>query len=129
MASKFLIGVAEVCGIALIPFCVFKAWTKPPVFPSVKPYPSGSKDGPYRPSVDEWRWSFLNKWYGNSEDGVSGQQAWIWENGQLVTYVSTFPSWLRWQWLIATAWSVWRNGANNIKRPVDYAGHDIVGTV
>jgi len=128
--SKFMIAVAEVLGfIVLPPFCIAKAWTGP-TYPSVKPWPWGQENvGPHRPFVDEWKWPLLNKWYGNSEDGVSGQHALIWDSSnRLVSYASTLPSWMP-EWAVAFAWSVWRNGANNIKRPVLDAGHDIASSV
>lgn len=96
------------------------AWTAPTV-PSVKPYPRGlGTDPPYRPLVDAWSWSLLNKWYGNPEDGVSAQQAWIWSKDvppQLITYASTFPTWTP-KGVIAYCWSAWRNNANQLKRTV-----------
>lgn len=118
--TTFKIGLAIGLGVFLIPFCFFRAWTAP-TYPSIKPWPSGTAGvGPSRPLVDEWSWSFLNAWYANVEDGVSGQQAWVWDStGVLVPYVSTFPSWMQsWSWAIAIAWSVWRNNANNLKRPL-----------
>lgn len=113
--AKIVLAVA--LGLLLIPFCFRRAWTAP-AYPSTKPWPSGTPNlGPHRPLVDQWSWSLLNAWYANVEDGVSGQQAWVWENGVLVTYASTFPSWMP-DWAIAIAWSVWRNNANNLKRPL-----------
>ena len=100
----------------------FQLWTEPN-YPSIKPWPSGTPNvGPYRPLVDEWRWKWLNSWYANSEDGVSGKQAWVWvPNDQgvptLIPYYTTFPSWVP-EWCIAFAWSAWRNNANNLKRPL-----------
>jgi hypothetical protein len=107
-----MIAIAELLGfVILLPACLLHLWT-PPTYPSIKPLPN-----PLRTHVDEWRWPLLNKWYGNSEDGVSGQQAFVFDNaGHLIPYASTFPSWVP-KWAIAYAWSAWRNGANNLKRP------------
>jgi hypothetical protein len=130
MTNAFTIGFAEGLGFFVLPwFCIAKAWTGP-TYPSVKPWPAGKVGAaPHRPLVDEWKWPPLNKWYGNSEDGVSGQYAYVWNaSNQLVPYASTLPSWLP-AWCVAFAWSVWRNGANNIKRPVLDAGHDIASPV
>lgn len=118
--KKLLIAFAEVLGfIVLLPACLFHAWTTPPTYPSIKEWPSGvGGQYPHRQLVDEWRWGWLNRWYGNVEDGVSGQQAWVWKaDGTLVPYPTTFPTWVP-EWVIAYAWSAWRNGANNIKRPL-----------
>lgn len=127
--TNLLIVVAVALGFpVLLVSCALRAWTKSPTFPSIKPWPWAENQGPYRPLVDEWRWELLNKWYGNSEDGVSGAQAWIWENGVVgpVAYYSTFPSWVP-QWVKAYCWSAWRNSANNLKRPL--RGDSNVGIV
>jgi hypothetical protein len=105
----------------LPPAAVFGGFTTAPA-PSIKQWPSGTKGvGPYRPYVDEWKWQWLNAWYANTEDGVSGQQAWVWQTGvtapYLVPYASTLPSWTP-KWAVALAWSMWRNNANNLKRPL-----------
>jgi len=123
MSAK--VALAEALGfIVLLPACLFHRWTSPPTYPSIKPvlYPG---EQPSRPLVDEWKWEWLNEWYANSEDGVSGQQAWVWIPNPdlpghliLVPYASTFPRWVP-EWAIAYAWSAWRNGANNLKRPVE----------
>lgn len=96
--------------------CVAHAWTEAD-YPSIKPDPSGVISRPSRPDVDEWSWKFLNYWYANTEDGVSGQQAYIWNStGQLVPYTSLFsPSAPKW-W-VAYCWNL-RNNANNLKRPL-----------
>jgi hypothetical protein len=104
-----MIALAEVLGFLFlwIP-CLCNAWTEP-TNASIKP-----GHGP----VDQWSWKFLNPWYANTEDGVSGQQALVYDNtGHLVPYASTFPKWTP-KWVIAYAWSAWRNGANNLKRPL-----------
>lgn len=117
MPTSVKIAAAEVFGFLFlwIP-CLLKAWT-PPIVPSIVPLPNYDKPGPHRPLVDRWKWNWLNRWYGNIEDGVSGQQAWILNPG-LTWYPSTFPSWVP-QCAVAFAWSVWRNGANNLKRPFE----------
>lgn len=104
----------------LAPACLLNAWTDS-TYPSIKPMPiagvpaSANID---RKKVDEWKWQWLNTWYANSEDGVSGQQAYIWDaNGNLVPYASTFPKWTP-KWVVAYTWSAWRNNANNLKRPL-----------
>lgn len=147
------VAFAVVAGFfVLLPAVLLHAWTAPPTFKSIKPWPSGTEgQGPSRALVDEWRWKWLNKWYGNSEDGVSGQQAYIWERPlapmplqpQLVPYMpapvwaqGVHPSWLKpvyrtYIWLLdswrAYAWSAWRNNANNLKRP--YRGDSLTGVV
>lgn len=109
----FLVGLAELAGfIVLLPACLCKAWTTPN-FLSIKPLAYEQ-----RYYIDKWRWNWLNAWYANTEDGVSGQQAWIYDDkGHLIPYASTYPSWTP-KWVIAYGWSAWRNGANNIKRPL-----------
>ena len=106
----------------LLVACLCGAITAP-TYLSIKPWPSGTpNDGPYRPTVDEWSWKWLNYWYANSEDGVSGRQAWIWQQAPaamfptLVPYASTFPSWVPYK-VIAYFWNC-RNNANNVKRPL-----------
>jgi hypothetical protein len=114
---KIIFAVAA--GFFILPPAAIIGGFTAPTTPSVKPWPSGTKCmGPFRPSVDEWKWSWLNPWYANTEDGASGQQAWVWNaSNQLVPYASTLPSWLP-KWAIALAWSMWRNNANNLKRPL-----------
>jgi hypothetical protein len=98
------IAVAQAVGyfILILP-CICKAWTAP-TLKSIKPG---------HPPVDQWAWGWLNAWYGNAEDGVSGQQA-ILVGGAL--YPTGFRPWVP-AAAIAWAWSAWRNGANNVKRP------------
>src|SRR6185312_5788558 len=81
----------------LLPACLMKAWTDA-TYPSIKPalYPG---QPPSRITVDLWRWKWLNYWYSNTEDGVSGQYAWIWvmdgpDHYSLVPYASQFPRWV-----------------------------------
>jgi hypothetical protein len=107
------IALAQGLGyIVLIPACILHAWTDP-TYKSIKPLIPQR-----RIYVDQWRWNWLNPWYANSEDGVSGLEAWIHDaNGNYAPYVFQFPAWTP-IWCIAWAWSAWRNGANNIKRPL-----------
>lgn len=112
MVTALTIAFAELAGfVVLLPACLLRAWT-PATIPSTKPLPG-------RQLVDTWRWRWLRPWYANVEDGVSGQQARVWNAGgtALVPYASTFPAWVP-QWAIAYGWSAWRNGANNAKRPL-----------
>lgn len=106
----FTIIVAEAAGFLFlwVP-CLLGAFTAP-IYQSSK-----AGHGP----VDRWSWGWLNAWYSNIEDGVSGQQAIVYVDGagHLGTYASTFPKWTP-KWVIAYAWSAWRNGANNLKRPL-----------
>lgn len=88
--------------------CLCGAWTEPN-YKSIKPIGD-------RVLVDEWKWQWLNTWYANSEDGVSGQQAIVWDDsGHLVPYTSLFT--YKAKWWVALCWN-WRNNANNIKRPL-----------
>lgn len=113
-----MIALAEVLGFfLLLPACIANAWTEP-TYPSIKPLVLAGYGNTIRTHVDEWKWKWLNKWYANIEDGVSGQRAWIYDDkGRLIPYASTYPSWTP-KWVIAYGWSAWRNGANNIKRPL-----------
>lgn len=99
------------------PACIAHAWTEP-TYSSIKPYPDvdpGKVGKISRPLVDEWKWNWLNTWYANPEDGVSGQQAYIWDaNGHMVPYASGFR--FKAKWWVALCWNA-RNNANNIKRP------------
>lgn len=118
--STLKVAVAEVLGfIVLLPACLVHAWTDGG--PSIKPL-SSTTDPPIpgrRTLVDQWSWSWLRPWYNNVEDGVSAQQAYVWNAGgtEYVPYASLYPSWVP-QWAIAYGWSAWRNGANNLKRPL-----------
>ncbi len=106
--------LAEALGfVVLLPACIAHAWTEP-TYPSIKPLPFGPESFA-RPKVDQWKWNWLNHWYANSEDGVSGQHAVI--DTEPFIYAQSFPKWMP-KWAIAYAWSAWRNGANNLKRPL-----------
>ena len=119
MLSSLKIAVAEAAGfVVLLPACLLGAY-EGPLVPSVKLTIIDTYSGTVtRPMVDTWKWSWLNAWYANVEDGVSGQQAWVWDaTGHQVPYSSLYPSWTP-KWVIAYGWSAWRNGANNVKRPL-----------
>jgi hypothetical protein len=96
--------LATVAGwLVLLPFCLLQAWTAPSAR-SINPSTPGRL-------VDSWRWQPLNAVYGNPEDGVSGQQAAVWNStGQLVPYMPTAPACWR-----AYCWSAWRNSADQLK--------------
>jgi hypothetical protein len=118
-----MIALAQILGyFILLPACLAHAWTGPEYL-SIKTLPG------QRYFVDEWRWQWLNHWYANSEDGVSGRRAYIHRaDGLYVNYYWQFPAWMQDSYLgqaaIAWAWSAWRNGANNIKRPLRTDGNN-----
>lgn len=117
--QKIKIVIAIALGfVVLLPACLLHAWTDT-TYPSIKPclWPG---EGDTRPNVDLWRWNWLNYWYANTEDGVSGQNAYIWVNDKpghysLERYPTTFPKWVP-QAVVAYCWSAWRNNADNLKR-------------
>ena len=120
MLAKIKIVFAILLGfLVLFPACLMQAWT-PASYASIKP--NLWENDNYRPFVDLWKWKWLNYWYANVEDGVSGRQAYIWipdklEPGHfvLVPYVQTFWYYTP-EWVIAYCWSAWRNNADNLKR-------------
>lgn len=59
--------------------------------------------------IDSWDWNWLNTWFGNPEDGVSGMTALVWDLDKLVPYN---PSGSRWK---AYCWSAWRNSVDALK--------------
>jgi hypothetical protein len=113
-------GAATSVGwLLLIPFCLAHAWK-----------PCTSFD--VQRTVDCWSWGWLNYVYANPEDGVSGQCALIWVNGEtqgpylpLPTDVtvngvrhkiawSTWERWLYEAWR-AYCWSALRNSCDMLK--------------
>jgi hypothetical protein len=72
------------------------------VWPSPYEYLNG------RP-IDSWDWEWLNPWFGNPEDGVSGKDALVWVDGKLAPYN---PEGSRWK---AYCWSAWRNSVDGLK--------------
>jgi hypothetical protein len=60
--------------------------------------------------IDTWNWNWLNAWFGNPEDGVSGKTALVWDDsGHLVIYNPTGSRWS------AYCWSAWRNSSDALK--------------
>lgn len=99
---QLIMAVFMVIGwFLLIPFCLKHAW-----FLSAW----GSIDD--QRVIDVWSWLPLNRVYGNLEDGVSGQQALVWnkEGTARVPYMPNAPAWWR-----AYCWSAWRNSCDNLK--------------
>jgi len=82
-AQLFQLEVTVVGWFLLIPFCLAQAWEMSPVL--------SIKDGSRR--IDRWRWRWLGLAFDNPEDGVSGDQAQVWVNGELKPYMPN--AWLR----------------------------------
>jgi len=96
-------GAAALAGIvALAPFCYLHAWT-------LSTLDGSNKDG--RP-IDHWNTSWLRVIYDNPEDGVSGQQALIWNSTgtALMPYLPKAST--AWR---AYRWSAIRNSADGLK--------------
>lgn len=96
---QLIMLLATVVGwIVLIPFCLAQAWKPSFRLATLR-------------DTDAWRWSALNRVYGNLEDGVSGIHALIWNNsGQQVPYMP--GAWAPWR---AYCWSALRNSCDNLK--------------
>jgi hypothetical protein len=60
--------------------------------------------------IDTWCWDWMNAWWGNPEDGVSGTQALVWKDASTLVYYN--PTNSRWK---AFVWSAWRNSADALK--------------
>lgn len=104
--------------LLLVPFCLAHAWSG--IAPSTKD----------KRVIDCWLWRPLNYVYGNPEDGVSGQQAVVWNSGGTaqVPYIPlptlALPAgydrrarifvWLFDAWR-AYCWSAWRNSCGGLK--------------
>ena len=86
----------------LLPFCLRQAWDGP-----TRHRLSNKGDGR---EIDTWRWRPLNRIYGNPEDGVSGQCAIIYLNGNASPYMPHASAWWR-----AYCWSALRNSCDNLK--------------
>ncbi len=86
--------------VLLIVPCVMKAWE--PVEQIYQPKWAKDDDLPKK-TIYVWRWQWLNKVWGNDEDGVvSG----------LRNFKEYNPNATRWK---AYLWSAWRNSANNLR--------------
>lgn len=85
----------------LLPFCLAHAW-----FPSAW---GSINDGR---TIDQWKLPLIGFFYDNLEDGVSGQQALVWNKAGTVRspYMPHAPVWWR-----AYCWSAWRNSCDNLK--------------
>jgi hypothetical protein len=101
--------LAQLLGFVLLALpCITRAWgfhgqKSNKVWTGANAYLNGR-------DVDSWNWEWLNNWYGNPEDGVSGNTALVWtEQGKLVQYN---PMLSRWK---AYAWSAWRNSSDALK--------------
>lgn len=92
----------------LIPFCLLKAWK--PCQSTINPF-----GRPPRP-ISEWKWAWLNKVYGNYEDGVSGTEALIWVAYPDNSYARVLYRPNTWSPLRAWLWSAWRNSTNQLSR-------------
>ena len=89
--------LATVLGWFILPIpCILQAWR-------ISPKPS-IKDGR---QIDEWKFNWLNKVYGNPEDGVSGRFAKLSDGS---AYLPNCNSILR-----AYTWSAIRNSADGLK--------------
>jgi hypothetical protein len=96
-AVQLVMLAATVLGwFLLIPFCLLQFW-------ELEPQGSIKDDR----SIDVWKWVWLNKIYGNPEDGVSGTQALI--NGTQPYLPTSNPKWR------AYRWSALRNSCDNLK--------------
>ena len=96
----------------LIPFCLLRAWQ--PCMSTINPF------GRQPRMISEWKWKWLNRAYGNYEDGVSGAEALVLASGGTTDpYVpATFKlymprAWAPWR---AYLWSGWRNSTNALNR-------------
>lgn len=113
---QLVMGAFMVIGwLLLIPFCLARAWIV-------------GANSRFR-LVDKWRWEPLNWIYSNFEDGVSGQQALVWNAAgtEKVPYMPTpdppFEAWNRgarlyvrlWDAWRAYCWSAWRNSCDGLK--------------
>lgn len=113
MPLKYYLGqvpqllLAPVGWVLLSVPCFLRAWGNNGATTN-KVWPAQYDDLNHRP-IDSWNWRWLNSWFGNPEDGVSGETALVWQNGALATYN---PEGSRWK---AYCWSAWRNSVDGLK--------------
>lgn len=122
--------------VLLAPMCMFHLWNVDkisikPLDPqqieamnlggTVVPLQNGQRE------ISSWKLSLLNLVYGNPEDGVSGQEALLWNGDKLVQYMpSSFTGIKKWfydAWR-AYDWSVIRNSADNLKYIFQWRGNN-----
>ena len=101
LAQIIMLLLAIAGWVILLMPCLLEAWEHSAV-------PSINAD---RRQIDRWAWPWLNWFYGNPEDGVSGQTALVWLNA---TKQGPFmPG--AWSPLRAWVWSAWRNSTDSLK--------------
>lgn len=95
---QFVALIAMVIGwfLLIIP-CALRAWK-----PVEQIYtPDWVPVGTSKPTIQIWTWNWLNKVWGNDEDGVIGP---TWYNTTAIPSAK-----------LAYLWSAWRNSANNLR--------------
>jgi hypothetical protein len=90
----------------LIPFCLLKDWKI--CTSTINPFGRPPRQ------ITEWKWAWLNTIYGNYEDGVSGEEALVWDWPTSNDRVPYRPH--TWAPLRAWLWSAWRNSTNQLSR-------------
>lgn len=90
------------------------------LIPSIKPLPN-------RPQVDQWKWKWMNSWFGNPEDGVTGDYA----LGSWTGFYNPGRTWLG-----KIAWN-WRNNAagynyiswsnDSVMPPIVFVNYSVFG--
>lgn len=119
--SQIVSGLFTVIGwVLLLPFCLLNAWSLDGI--SIKPLDDQQIAALKRANtwiplsrgrrmITRWSWDWLNAIYGNPEDGVSGQEALLWDGDKLVVFMEREPR----AWWRAYKWSALRNSTNNLK--------------
>lgn len=93
-------------GVILLPIiCLLRLWE--PSVSTVNPFGRAARP------IDKWRWQWVQRVYGNFEDGVSGAFALIWVNGERVLYMPN--AWAPWR---ALCWN-FRNPIHNLNHPAE----------
>ena len=92
-------------GLIILPIvCLWQLWE--PCISTVNPF------GRMPRRIDRWTWNWVQRVYGNEEDGVSGTYALIWNSsGQRVPYMP--GAWAPWR---ALCWN-FRNPIHNLNHP------------